>query len=153
MTQFPRTMSELAQAYYTERKTTIGKGEPLRYAFETAQNLPYFISAYTPVAQSAESKNSAERTRVFSFPKNAPINELFIRDFVKGMASREDVRVMTCTLVDGYSSEDHTDLVVGAFPSCDPERFQSFAKGLGILLRAATQHKRESVGVFEDYFL
>lgn len=144
--QAPRTLRELANAYYNDKKTTIGAGEPLSALYAQARALPYFVAASSQTSQNGQ---ICDRNYDFKlpFPGKSSLTGYPMGDFmaaVKAMATQQGVPLSDCTL-ESLSANDEADirLHVELRYGASVEDFAQFAKGLGILLRAATQDKRE----------
>ncbi|HRQ61376.1 MAG TPA: hypothetical protein PLO23_07700 [Alphaproteobacteria bacterium] len=146
MTAHPRTLSELAAAYYATLKTTIGDDEPLARLQHRAEKLPYFIGAGSVRYQEGQPVD-----RYFDFKVARSENPyeigralLDIKDRAHAEARKQGVTLVDNGFGDLMENPDGTirikfELRMGGSRS----EFQSFTKGLGVLLRAATQHKRE----------
>lgn len=160
MTQSPRTLSELAAAYYATLKTTIGADEPLAKLYSDAQQLPYFIEA-----DSVRYQDGQPIDRYFDFQMAASESPYLIgHAFLKfKILVLEEAEKQGLKLVDN-GMDDTLDMGNGILRMKFELRmgesvsdFQSFTKGLGVLLRAATQHKRDEAYKpapgLEDFFL
>jgi len=129
MTAVRTTLSDIAQAYYSTGKTTIEPEDYLRPVFEKARNLPYFERA-----ENTKTAQGDTLSRDYIFVSDKP-HETQLWSFmlvVTYLAKAEGLEVQT--------DMNHPNiLTVKAEPGTDSGQFKSFTKGLGILLRAATQ--------------
>lgn len=153
--QAPRTLSELANAYYTEKKTTIERGEPLETLVLELLSVPYFEAA-----TSSRHQDGIAINRHFDFkiglnthPGEANVALTGLADTVKALAREEGLKLAKPSLT--YTGEDTARLTLNLNVGGSYAQFASFTKGLGNILRIATQHKRDEAyeTALVDYFL
>ncbi|MCD8497394.1 MAG: hypothetical protein LRZ85_04520 [Alphaproteobacteria bacterium] len=144
----PLNVRDVSAAYYRDLKTTFDKQDPLYENIEQIKaDFPYFIAA----RDGQDPRRTDVMTRIYTFAGKLTAEH---SAFVTKLAEKEGLCV---NVLRNMGTEGDILELRGFHHVIREDDFKDFAKGLGIMLRAATQHKREQAfpqpGVLEDYFL